>query len=59
LLKAMPLTPYACFELKPSTTMPSPLNLWIVFPQNLMAKYYLSFFLFIIHWDIPDNCKYE
>jgi hypothetical protein len=27
LLKAMPLTPYACFELKPSTTMPSPLNL--------------------------------
>ncbi len=27
------------------------------FPQKSMVTYYLSFFMFVIYWDTPDNCK--
>jgi hypothetical protein len=39
------------------STMPSQLRLWIVFPQNSMVTYYLSFLLCVICWDIINNCK--
>jgi len=54
-LKVMSLTLHAYFELKSLDY--GAITMQIVFPLNLMVIYYLNFLLFVIHWDIPNNCK--
>jgi hypothetical protein len=56
-LKAMSLTSQACFELKSFDYGAITIEFVNFFPTNLMVTYYLSFLLFIIHWDNPNNCK--
>jgi hypothetical protein len=52
------LWPHTVFwNWSPLIMMPSQLSLWIVFPQNSMVTFYLSFLMCVICWDISSNCK--
>jgi hypothetical protein len=56
-LKASSLTLHACFELKSFDYGAITIEFVNCFPTNLMATYYLSFLLFVIHWDNLNNYK--
>jgi hypothetical protein len=57
LLKAMFLTSHACSKLKSLDYGAIRIEFVNFLPLHLMVTYYLSLLLFIIHWDILDNCK--
>jgi hypothetical protein len=56
-LKAMSLTLHTFFELKSLGYSPITIEFMNCFLTKFNMIFYLSFLLFVIHWDILNNCK--
>jgi hypothetical protein len=56
-LKAMSLTLHACFELKSLDYGATTIEHVNFLPTKFSGDIFLNYLLFIIHWDIQNNCK--